>query len=104
MFPIDACFDKLSYIYGFIDILIFLILYFSASLSNRLFEWVTNRINIDLNIRLLVRITLSAAIYDDSECFGSGVRPSPLQSVRRAFFRLRTIVILHRETTRPREP
>ena len=38
MFSIDVCFDKLSYIYGFIYIFIFLILLFSASLSNRLFD------------------------------------------------------------------
>lgn len=47
-------------------ILIFLILDFSASLSNYLFDWITNLINIDLTIRLFIRITLSAAIYNRS--------------------------------------
>ena len=66
MVSIDSCFDKLSYIYGFIYILIFLILDFSASLSNYLFDWIANPTNIDLTIRLFIRITLSAAIYNRS--------------------------------------
>ena len=63
MFSIDVRFDKLSYIYGFIYILIFLILLFSASLSNRLFDWVANPINIDLIIRLFIWIILSFPGY-----------------------------------------
>ena len=104
MFSIDVCFDKLSYIYGFIYILIFLILYFSASLSKPLFDWVTNPINIDLIIRLFIRIILSAAIYIFIFQPGSDVRSSPLQSAPRDFFCPETVVILHREQTRPRKP
>ena len=104
MVSIDSCFDKLSYIYGFIYILIFLILDFSASLSNYLFDWITNLININLTIRLFIRITLSAAIYNRSWRFRSDVRHCPLQSVRRAFFRRPTVVILHPGKTRPRKP
>ena len=48
--------------------------------------------------------TFHAAIYNRQKYLGSGVRPSPLQSVRRAFFSYRTVVILHRETTRPQDP
>ena len=48
--------------------------------------------------------TFHAAIYNRQKYLGSGVRPSPLQSVRRAFFHLQTVVILHREPTRPQEP
>ena len=104
MVSINSCFDKLSYIYGFIYILIFLILDFSASLSNYLFDWITNRTNIDLTIRLFIRITLSAAIYNRVKRFRSDVRSRPLQSVRRAFFRRPTVVILHKGKTRPRKP
>ena len=104
MFSIDACFDKLSYIYGFIYIFIFLILLFSASLSNRLFDWVANPINIDLIIRLFIRIILSAAIYIFIFQPGSDVRSSPLQSAPMDFFCPETVVILHREQTRLRKP
>ena len=104
MFSIDACFDKLSYIYGFIYIFIFLILLFSASLSNRLFDWVANPINIDLIIRLFIRIILSAAIYIFIFQPGSDVRSRPLQSAPRAFFGARTVVILHTGKTRPQDP
>ena len=61
-------------------ILIFLILLFSASLSNRLFDWVTNPINIALIIRLFIRIIISAAIYTFIFHPGSDVRSRPLQS------------------------
>jgi hypothetical protein len=47
---------------------------------------------------------LSAAIYNRVKRVRTIVRPSPLQSVRRAFFSYRTVVILHRETTRPQDP
>mgnify|MGYP007007774604 FL=1 len=44
-------------------------------------------------------------------CFNGNIQPTeilqfrgPLQSVQRAFFHLQTVVILHREPTRPQEP
>lgn len=47
---------------------------------------------------------LSAAIYNRVKRVRTIVRPSPLQSVQRAFFSCRVVVILHREPTRPQDP
>ena len=47
---------------------------------------------------------LSAAIYNKVKRFRTNVRSRPLQSVRRAFFRRPTVVILHPGKTRPRKP
>lgn len=47
---------------------------------------------------------LPAAIYNRIKRFRSDVRSRPLQSAPAAFFRPETVVILHREPTRPQEP
>ena len=43
------------------------------------------------------------ARYNQLKCLASNVRSGPPQSVRRAFFHLQTVVILHREPTRPQD-
>ena len=48
--------------------------------------------------------TFHDARYNRLRYLGSDVRSSPLQSAPRAFFCARTVVILHREQTRPQEP
>ena len=48
--------------------------------------------------------TFHAARYNRVKYLGSDVRSRPLQSVRRAFFSYRTVVILHREQPHPRKP
>ena len=48
--------------------------------------------------------TFRAARYSRLKYLGSDVRSRPLQSVRRAFFSYRTVVILHREQPHPRKP
>ena len=48
--------------------------------------------------------TFHAARYNRQKYLDSDVRSRPLQSVRRAFFSYRTVVILHREPTRLRKP
>ena len=53
---------------------------------------------------LIVKDFVRDARYNRLLNFGFYVRPSPLQSVRRAFFPCRTVVILHRGPTWPQEP
>ena len=48
--------------------------------------------------------TFHAARYNRQKYLDSDVRSRPLQSVRRAFFSYRTVVILHREQPHPRKP
>ena len=48
--------------------------------------------------------TFHAARYNRLKYLGSDVRSRPLQSAPMAFFCARTVVILHREPTRPRKP
>ena len=50
------------------------------------------------------KLAFHAARYNRQKYLDSDVRSRPLQSVRRAFFSYRTVVILHRETTRPQDP
>ena len=50
------------------------------------------------------KLAFHAARYNRQKYLDSDVRSRPLQSVRRAFFSYRTVVILHREPTRPRKP
>ena len=47
---------------------------------------------------------IPAAIYNRVKRVRTNVRPSPLQSVRRAFFSRWPVVLLHRKQTRPQEP
>ena len=48
--------------------------------------------------------TFHAARYNRQKYLDSDVRSRPLQSVRRAFFSYRTVVILHREQPQSRKP
>ena len=50
------------------------------------------------------KLAFHAARYNRQKYLDSDVRSRPLQSVRRAFFSYRTVVILHREPTRLRKP
>ena len=47
--------------------------------------------------------TFHAARYNRQKYLDSDVRSRPLQSVRRTFFHLQTVVILHREQPYPRK-
>ena len=50
------------------------------------------------------KLAFHAARYNRQKYLDSDVRSRPLQSVRRAFFSYRTVVILHREQPHPRKP
>ena len=50
------------------------------------------------------KLAFHAARYNRQKYLDSDVRSRPLQSVRRAFFSYRTVVILHRGPTWPQEP
>ena len=56
-----------------------------------------------LSNRLFLYLNISMAIYNLPNRFDSDVRSRPLQSVRRTFFHLQTVVILHREQPYPRK-